>query len=143
MSNIKYEDDIERVKTPILKLFMILLYVISLILAAVAFRDFIISVIVGIGGETDYRWGAASLVCIIGAIFCILAANGIRLLKKGTPIFIYLGLIIIGIALVLYEINQPTLPMFRDIGAGLIVAVIICLILGILSVLKNKKLFTN
>lgn len=29
MSNIKYEDDIERVKTPILKLFMILLYVIS------------------------------------------------------------------------------------------------------------------
>lgn len=143
MSNIKYEDDIERLKKPVLKLFMFLLFIISGILAAVAFRDFIIAVIIGFGGETDYRWGAASVVCIIGAIFCILSANGIRLLKKGTPIFIYLGLIIIIIALVLYIVNQPTLPMLRDFGTGLIIAVIICLILGILAVVKNKKLFTN
>ncbi|MHA1338879.1 MAG: hypothetical protein ACTSRZ_02745 [Promethearchaeota archaeon] len=141
MSNIKYEDDLEIERVPFLKFLVLLLGIIPIPLLIVALRDLVI-ILVAENADLK-RWIGGLIFELITAGFCYCSAVGIYNLKRWAPYFVSFGFIIAIIGLIFYIVADPEIFTFREFGIGLQVAILAILLLGILSIFKNKEIFVN
>jgi hypothetical protein len=123
-----------------LKIVVVILFLLPIPLIYLALRDLFIKLI--FDRADDQRWMTGAMIILFIALMCYGTALGLARSKSWAPTITIIELILSIIAVVMFIIIDPEFFTFREIGNPVLYGLIGALVLAVLIVSKNRKLFT-